>query len=174
MSYAIIQGGSKGIGFALARILHSRTTLNVLVTSRSKEIFDTSMASSGISDDRIKHLPMDITNSDSVKAAFASVKEDYGRNLALYVNSAGYLEPEKSLGQLSDYERINRHFAGMLSYSSYFLVNVMGPMHAASFFSKLYPSKPDPLSIFPPAWLNITGIQQQLITQHNSSCRINF
>jgi NAD(P)-dependent dehydrogenase (short-subunit alcohol dehydrogenase family) len=56
---------------------------------------------------------MDITDPESVKSVFEGVKERYGRNLALYVNSAGFLKPEKSLGQLSDYDNIKSHFAGI-------------------------------------------------------------
>jgi NAD(P)-dependent dehydrogenase (short-subunit alcohol dehydrogenase family) len=56
MSFAIIQGGSKGIGFALAKILHSRTTLDVLVTSRSKAVFETSLEAAGIKGEIIDNL----------------------------------------------------------------------------------------------------------------------
>lgn len=157
MPFAIVSGGSKvrrrtdggpinrsfnvqGIGFQLARIIRNQTDLTVLVASRSRDTFEKSLAetssssspvsSSSSIDDRFRHLAMDVTQPESVKKAFETVKQEHGRDMRLFINSAGFLSPEKSLSQLKDHERILKHFN----------VNVVGPMLLAAHFSQLFPA----------------------------------
>lgn len=119
MSIAIVQGGSKGIGFQLAKLFLQHTDLKVIATARTSANWTESLKANNLENsDRFQFLPMDVTSEVSIKECFDTIQATHGKDSVRYfVNSAGFLKPEKSLAQI-DIDNTHQHFN----------VNVIGPM----------------------------------------------
>ncbi|KAI8809879.1 hypothetical protein BJ742DRAFT_708159 [Cladochytrium replicatum] len=110
--YAVVLGGTRGIGAALIPHLLSRTPYTLLVTGR---------APSQSTSPRVHTTPVDYTHPTSLATAASLVPP---RSLRLLINCVGMLEePEKALKKV-DYERVRRHFE----------VNALGALMAAKEF----------------------------------------
>jgi NAD(P)-dependent dehydrogenase (short-subunit alcohol dehydrogenase family) len=84
---ALVTGGSKGLGLAIARAL-VETRARVVITARNQEQLASAAAELSWSDCACSWLPADVTQSDQVNALVAEVIRLHGR-LDLLVNCAG-------------------------------------------------------------------------------------
>ncbi|KAI8906389.1 hypothetical protein EDD86DRAFT_210605 [Gorgonomyces haynaldii] len=126
-----IQGGSKGIGNALAQLYLKQTPYKVIVTSRTpvKE------------QERLKWYQMDIRDPGQIQSVSQQVEKDYGKELQAVLNVSGFLDPEKSVRQAS-FDTILEHFE----------TNTIGPLLVAKHFSGLL-AKPQNH----PLWINLSA-----------------
>ena len=95
---AVITGGSKGIGYAIARAL-ANEGCNLVITGRSASVLEKSAAQI-VSEANSTVIPMtcDVRDPESVDALFKSVGERFGRIVVL-VNNAGISQPATPLEQ---------------------------------------------------------------------------
>src|SRR5438105_4456569 len=84
---ALITGGSKGLGLAIARAAVVAGA-HVVITARNQEQLAAAAASFSTSDRTCGWLPCDVTQQDQVEALVAEVIQMHGR-LDLLVNCAG-------------------------------------------------------------------------------------
>src|SRR3954470_17124375 len=84
---ALITGGSKGLGLAIARACVAAGA-HVVITARNQEQLAAAAASLSTSDRTCGWLPCDVTQQDQVDALVAEVIKMHGR-LNLLVNCAG-------------------------------------------------------------------------------------
>jgi len=84
---ALITGGSKGLGLAIARAA-VQAGANVVITARNQEQLASAAASISTSDRTCSWLPCDVTQTDQVEALVAEVVRMH-RRLDLLVNCAG-------------------------------------------------------------------------------------
>src|SRR5438874_6997284 len=84
---ALITGGSKGLGLAIARAL-AGAGCRVVITARNQEQLAAAAAAISTSDRKCGWLPADITQQDQVDALVAEAIRMHGR-LDLLVNCAG-------------------------------------------------------------------------------------
>ena len=97
MSTAVIQGAGGSIGLAFARHLLSRTTLNIVATSRhptqtKQHILDS--VSKDVDRDRLTVLEMDVTDERTIERAASDVRERFGdASLRLLLNVSGVVSP---------------------------------------------------------------------------------
>jgi uncharacterized protein len=84
---ALVTGGSKGLGLAIARALVA-TGAQVVITARNQEQLAEAAASLSTSDQKCGWLPGDVMQPDQVDALVAETMKMYGR-LDLLVNCAG-------------------------------------------------------------------------------------
>jgi len=82
---AIVTGGTRGIGFAIVKAFLEEGATVVLCGSR-QETVDKALAQ--LSGAAVEGICPDLTNYDSVKAAFDAVEAKYGR-IDILVNNAG-------------------------------------------------------------------------------------
>jgi 3-oxoacyl-[acyl-carrier protein] reductase len=96
---AVVTGGSKGIGFAIARALAGEGC-NVVITGRNQTVLDRSAEQIGREAPQAKVVPVicDIRDPQSVSALFQTVRERFGR-LDVLVNNAGISQPATPLEQ---------------------------------------------------------------------------
>ncbi|KAJ3111311.1 hypothetical protein HDU96_005799 [Phlyctochytrium bullatum] len=140
---ALIQGSSRGIGLSLVKRLLNDTDSLIISTSRHpdaarKHLTDALGAAPPAS--RVRFIAMDVTEEASVRAAAEEAKTALGgeKNLRLLVNCAGWLQPEKALGQVTK-ESLLEHLS----------TNLIGAVLVMKHFSPLFspPSKsPAPAS----------------------------
>ncbi|KAI8928414.1 hypothetical protein BC831DRAFT_448617 [Entophlyctis helioformis] len=164
LSVAVVQGASKGIGFAFVKHLLATTPLHVVATSRSQTTFEESLAKAQLPSSaraRVSFVELDVTREDTIAQAAAVVRERLStaaggaeaagaggaadkslHGIRLFVNCAGYLLPEKALKGV-DAETALRHFT----------TNALGPMLVAKHFSSLLTHGPK----IPPAVLPAPG-----------------
>jgi NAD(P)-dependent dehydrogenase (short-subunit alcohol dehydrogenase family) len=84
--HAVVTGGGRGIGAAIAAALaRAGATLSVLGRDRAR--LDAQVAALGGAD-RAQAIEVDVTDEASVRAAFAGVRERFGR-IDVLVNNAG-------------------------------------------------------------------------------------
>ena len=128
MTIALVQGGSKGIGFSLLKSIVKNPNLKAIVaTGRSEETFEKSCKEASLLDSRISFVRMDVTKENDIKDAAGFIKEKFGSDsIKFLINSAAYLKPEKSLQQL-ELTEIEKHFS----------TNIIGPMLVAKHFTPL-------------------------------------
>lgn len=102
----IIQGASRGIGFAMTKHAYLNSSYNIIATCRQPEQalekykqqlganFDT---------DRLQVLPLDITKEDTIQEAAKTISKKHGpRSVRALINCSGILEkPERSFSQLN-------------------------------------------------------------------------
>ncbi|KAI8894378.1 hypothetical protein BC833DRAFT_605070 [Globomyces pollinis-pini] len=145
MSVAIVQGASKGIGFSLAKLMAQQTDLKIIATSRNKQTFLKNCELVPGLASRIDFMQLDVTEEGSIQECASLIKSKHGLNSVKYfINSAGYLKPDKSLSGL-DYNNALDHFK----------VNVLGPMMVAKHFAPLLsePKKTKQKAV----WVNISA-----------------
>lgn len=95
---ALVTGGSRGIGFATAKIL-SENGANVVITGKDQERLE--KASSEISNSFA--IVADVRKTDDVKNAVRKTVEKFGR-LDILVNNAGVFPKIKKLHEIDDDE----------------------------------------------------------------------
>ncbi|KAG8884849.1 hypothetical protein FRB97_003055 [Tulasnella sp. 331] len=133
MSYAVVQGCSKGLGRALAQLLLKETKLHVVGTtasgaSNAKESILSGQDSS--IEDRLTTLDMDVCDERAIEKVAHSVKDRFGQELRLLVNVSGVLHAEKSLSAVK-YETMERSFK----------INTFGHLMVYKYFLPLIPTK---------------------------------
>ncbi|KAJ3156724.1 hypothetical protein HDU86_003948 [Geranomyces michiganensis] len=149
MSVVVLNGASRGIGLALARQFLANTQLSVVTTARNPP-------QNIEPNQRWTHLSTDLTNEDSVRNAATAIKNQFGSSsIAVVVNIAGYLQPEKSIAAITP-ANLHAHFA----------INVIAPALTAKHMSPLlfHPARArsSPLpseSLFHhlPLWANVSA-----------------
>lgn len=75
---AVVTGGTRGIGLAIAK-KYLENGANVAVAGSRKETVDKALAALAEYGDRVMGIWPDLCDPEAVAAAFASVKERYGR-----------------------------------------------------------------------------------------------
>jgi NAD(P)-dependent dehydrogenase (short-subunit alcohol dehydrogenase family) len=115
MSLAVIVGGSKGIGLGIAKSILKDTNLQVVALSRNKV---------QLPSQQFAHMEMDVLNPATIESCARKLRE-MGQ-IKYFVYSAGFLNPEKSLGQI-DPQTVLRHFE----------TNIIGAMQCAKHFAPL-------------------------------------
>src|SRR5688572_25561113 len=80
---ALVMGGSKGLGLAIARALVAGGA-QVVLTARDQERLSQAAASLSSSDRKCAWLPADVTQSDQVALLIAQVVQQHGRLDALF------------------------------------------------------------------------------------------
>lgn len=84
---AVITGGTRGIGFAIAR-LYLENGAKVAIAGSRQETVDKALAQLTEYEDKVMGICPDLCDPEAVAAAFASVKEKFG-SLDILVNNAG-------------------------------------------------------------------------------------
>ncbi len=84
---AFITGGSQGIGRACALVL-AEAGANVAIASRNAERLEAVVQEVAQFQRRALAVPMDVTNPEQIRAAFAGVTRHFGR-MDILINSAG-------------------------------------------------------------------------------------
>src|SRR5438477_9777249 len=84
---ALVTGGSKGLGLAIARAL-AAAGCHVVITARNQEQLAAAAAGISTSDRKCGWLPADITQQDQVDALVAETLRMHGR-IDILVNGAG-------------------------------------------------------------------------------------
>jgi uncharacterized protein len=119
MSYALITGGSKGIGKAIAQELAS-AGYNILLIARSEELLrQTSEEISNRYKVQVGFLPVDLAEAHCANKVFDWCQEN-GYNVSILVNNAGYGLSGKfesySLSEHMNMMRINMNTVVELTY----------------------------------------------------------
>jgi len=94
---AVITGGSRGIGLALARAF-VQEGCHVVITARDEKALKTAAAKLG--KNKALALPCDITNPDQVQGMFQAVKQQHS-TIDVLVNNAGIAHPLAPVEKLS-------------------------------------------------------------------------
>lgn len=84
---AVITGGTRGIGFAIAK-LYLQNGANVAIAGSRQETVDKALAQLPEYTERVMGICPDLCSPEEVAAAFPSVRERFGR-LDILVNNAG-------------------------------------------------------------------------------------
>jgi NAD(P)-dependent dehydrogenase (short-subunit alcohol dehydrogenase family) len=85
---ALITGGNRGLGFAMAQAL-AEAGANVVVTSRQVErALESAAALAGITGQRTMGLMVDVTDAQQIESMIQSVVQEFGR-IDILVNNAG-------------------------------------------------------------------------------------
>lgn len=84
---AVITGGTRGIGFAIAR-LYLENGAKVAIAGSRQETVDKALAQLTEYEGKVMGICPDLCDPEAVSAAFASVKEKFG-SLDILVNNAG-------------------------------------------------------------------------------------
>jgi NAD(P)-dependent dehydrogenase (short-subunit alcohol dehydrogenase family) len=101
---ALVTGAGSGIGRAASLALHA-VGYSVVLAGRRVEQLNETAARAKASDGKVLVAPADVSQPDSVRALFATVKESFGR-LDVLFNNAGINAPGIPMEDLS-YERWN-------------------------------------------------------------------
>ena len=89
MSYALITGGSKGIGKAIAMQLASRKYDILLVARNEKDLQTTAAEISALYQINVKYLSVDLSNTAAAETVFQWCKTE-NFTVQILVNNAGY------------------------------------------------------------------------------------
>jgi len=90
---AVVTGGNRGIGFEICRQLASRG-VSVVLTARDQEkgvAAEKKLTSQGLS---VRFHPLEVTNSESIKALSSFLEKNFGR-LDVLINNAGIMSKAK-------------------------------------------------------------------------------
>lgn len=98
-SVALVTGGSRGIGLAIARSLAARGA-SVVVTGRDEAAMTAAVASITNSGGVAVSRHCDVSNPESVAGLFTAIKKQF-RKLDIVVNNAGVAGPTAKVEQLS-------------------------------------------------------------------------
>ncbi|MGB8886837.1 MAG: SDR family oxidoreductase [Candidatus Korobacteraceae bacterium] len=102
---AVVTGGSRGIGFAIARTL-ALEGCNVVITGRDAAVLKKSatqiskLAAGGAQPPQVVALACDVRDPESVASLFAEVKQRFGK-VDILVNNAGITQPVLSVEDTS-------------------------------------------------------------------------
>ncbi len=101
---ALVTGGSRGLGYVLAREL-GRRGMRVVVCARDEEELERARASLAAEGADVMALPCDVTDDEGMGGLVADVEENVGP-IDLLVNNAGIIQvgPAESMGP-EDYRR---------------------------------------------------------------------
>lgn len=129
----LVQGGSRGIGLAIAaRLLKVKTVAHVYVTSRQPERSEALATLAERHPGALTCLPLDVTRESDVAQAANEVRRKHNVLHGL-VNCAGLLhEPSSRLRPEKRVEQLNS-----AALEAVFRVNTFGPMLMARHFSPL-------------------------------------
>jgi NAD(P)-dependent dehydrogenase (short-subunit alcohol dehydrogenase family) len=101
---AVVTGGSRGIGFAIAQVFANEGSAVVITGRDSKQLSEAAAAisagNSAITSTDIVPLVCDVRQPESVSALFAEVKRRFG-NVDILINNAGITQPVVSVEQTS-------------------------------------------------------------------------
>ncbi|KAJ3080187.1 hypothetical protein HK102_003236 [Quaeritorhiza haematococci] len=114
MSIAVVQGASRGIGLSFVKVLLERTPFHIVATARNPSaaqsnleaaLKSTTLPASNVSS-RVTFLPLDLTDETTIAKAAEEVSKlgkisSSSKPVRLLINSSGYLNPEKSIRQLT-------------------------------------------------------------------------
>lgn len=130
---AVIQGASRGIGFALTNaLLHNPAYGRVIATCRSPAAASELLRLQEQSDGRLQVVALDVTDEVSIRQAAETV-QDATDSVSLLINCAGVLQtgdirPERRLDDLN-----------LSHLREVFAVNAFGPLLVARYFRHLFP-----------------------------------
>lgn len=96
---AVVTGGSRGIGFAIAEALASRGA-SVVLTSRDAAAAGESATNLAVDDARVIPFKCDVRDELSIQRMFALVSDEFG-HLDFLVNNAGIYGPAVNVAQVS-------------------------------------------------------------------------
>jgi len=96
---ALITGGNRGIGLAIARALALRGA-SVLITGRDQKALESAARQLGKISERVRAAHCNIRDPHSVERLFKLVAEEFGR-LDILVNNAGLAHPSRQIADLS-------------------------------------------------------------------------
>jgi len=137
MSYAVIQGSSKGIGLAITRHLLKSTSLRVVATTSqtnnvhaARDAALDGLKNGSGAEKRLISLPLDVMDESSISYARDQVHEKLGRNMRLLVNVSGMLHAEKSLSDVD-----------LASLTKSFQINTLGHLLVYKHFVSLIPER---------------------------------
>lgn len=111
---ALVLGANGGIGLAFVeQLLADPSIARIHATYRDRAKADRLFALAAASTDRLRILPLDLTQETEIEAAIATVRQDSDR-LHLVINCVGFLhdgqqQPEKSLRHIKA-ENLARYF----------------------------------------------------------------
>lgn len=97
---AVVSGGSRGIGLAIAKKFLA-SEMRVAILSRSSNTANTVARDLSSINSNVVGLQCDVTKTDSIKEALATVAQHFG-GIDVLVNSAGILESESIADMTSD------------------------------------------------------------------------
>ncbi|KAI1006374.1 hypothetical protein K3495_g1850 [Podosphaera aphanis] len=136
MAWSLISPASRGIGFSLTRYVLQNTQLPVIATSR-KDVAETKHRIlkdlTEVDPDRLKMLPLDVTDESSIIHAAAEAKSLFPppqNHLHLAFCIPGILHAERTPAQIEQ-TRITEMFA----------TNTIGPILMFKHFSQFLPAK---------------------------------
>jgi 3-oxoacyl-[acyl-carrier protein] reductase len=109
-----VTGGSRGIGKSIVQRLSSEGAQVIFTYIRDKDSAEKLINDLSPKNPNIQALQMDVSNRDSVKKAFSSIKAKYS-HIDVLVNNAGINKPE-------DFDKIND-----LDWDNVVNVNLKGP-----------------------------------------------
>ncbi|KAG8966862.1 hypothetical protein FRC03_011183 [Tulasnella sp. 419] len=135
MSYAIVQGCSKGLGRAVTRALLNNSKLHVIGTTSSGSRQAQSSILEGLNSDvksRLTTIDMDVRDEGAIKHASQEVQERFGNKLRLLLNISGVLHAEKNVGSVS-YDKALESFQ----------INTIGHLMVYKYFVPLLPRQKD-------------------------------
>lgn len=129
---AVVQGASRGLGFALVEALLARPDVDAVVaTSRDPGSSEGLQALGSTCGERLRCLPLDVRNEASIEQAATRTAETLGPRIHWLINCAGILHgsgwgPEKQLADVQP-DRLREVFE----------VNAFGPILVAKHFLRL-------------------------------------
>lgn len=126
---ALVTGGSKGIGYAVAKALYQQGYI-VVVAARDEEKLKA--CAEGFDPERFVPVSADVSTPEGVKALFGRIKNDFGR-LDLLFNNAGNNSPAKSIEEIPYEEwlrvfNINVHASFLCAQEAIKIMKVQEPM----------------------------------------------
>jgi NAD(P)-dependent dehydrogenase (short-subunit alcohol dehydrogenase family) len=92
---ALITGGNRGIGLAIARALAAQGC-DLVITGRNESTLKTASRELGR---RVVRMVCDVRDPEAVQAVFTAVKDRFGR-LDILINNAGVAHPNLSVAEL--------------------------------------------------------------------------
>ncbi len=96
---ALVTGGGTGIGRAVSLAM-AREGYSVVVAGRRRHLLEETAEQATAANARVTPVPTNVSNPDSVKALFASIRDTFGR-LDVLFNNAGQSAPAVLLEELS-------------------------------------------------------------------------
>ncbi|KAI0501387.1 hypothetical protein KFK09_016332 [Dendrobium nobile] len=120
---SMVQGASRGIGLEFVRqLLEKSNKGHVIATCRNPGGATNLLELKEKFGDRLKVLPLDVTDESTIEAAATSVKENYG-SINLLINTSGVLSIPKVLQPETTLSKLEKSSL-MLTYE----INAVGPV----------------------------------------------
>ncbi|CAI7609883.1 unnamed protein product [Penicillium glandicola] len=137
--FAIVTPASRGLGFAFAQQLLTRTELPVITTARKNcdELQERLLSSKGIPKDaekRLRIFQVDVTDESTISAMTDTIRQEYPKTpLRLGLTIPGILHAEKSPSKIDSANAL-----------ASFKVNSLGPLLLMKHLSQFVPLKSSP------------------------------